>query len=160
MVADWWKRDGRVVMGNVALVAPAGTVTVAGTAAACGLLLDRITAVPPAGAGGQGDRAGGRRPPGTLVGFSASDGDRHERRRRRGRRGRASGSGAGAGTAPTVTEKARGRRPALRVGQPQRPGRRCPRRSGCRRRGRRGRWRRPGSASCPGGSAPAVTDQL
>src|SRR5258708_36339428 len=36
---------------NVALVAPAGIVTLAGTAAAAGLLLESVTCAPPAGAG-------------------------------------------------------------------------------------------------------------
>ena len=41
---------GAVVTGNVALVAPAATVTLAGTVAADVLLLVRVTAAPPAGA--------------------------------------------------------------------------------------------------------------
>jgi hypothetical protein len=36
---------------KVALVAPAGTVTLAGTVATAVLLLDRVTTVPPDGAG-------------------------------------------------------------------------------------------------------------
>jgi hypothetical protein len=40
-----------VVTGNVALVAPAGTVTLPGTEATDDLLLDSVTTAPPAGAG-------------------------------------------------------------------------------------------------------------
>ena len=39
-----------VVIGNVALVDPAGTVTVAGTEATAGWLLERATTAPPAAA--------------------------------------------------------------------------------------------------------------
>src|SRR5690349_14378081 len=42
---------GRVVTTKVALLAPAGTVTVAGTPAAAGLLLARVTSSPPGPAG-------------------------------------------------------------------------------------------------------------
>ena len=42
---------GAVVMGNVADIAPAGTVAFAGTAALLGLLLLRVTPIPLAGAG-------------------------------------------------------------------------------------------------------------
>ena len=42
---------GLVVMGNVALVAPAATVTLAGAWAAAVLLFESVTAAPPAGAG-------------------------------------------------------------------------------------------------------------
>lgn len=42
---------GKVVMGNEALVAPAATVTDAGTATAPGRPLPRLTPTPPAGAG-------------------------------------------------------------------------------------------------------------
>ena len=61
-----------VLTVNVALLAPAVTVTLAGTAAAVVLSLDRETAAPPLGAGPlrltvpvDGD------PPVTLVAFSA-----------------------------------------------------------------------------------------
>ena len=40
-----------VLIGKVALVAPAATVTLGGTAAAAGLPLDNVTTAPPAGAG-------------------------------------------------------------------------------------------------------------
>ena len=65
---------GREVTVNVALVAPAGMVTLAGTVATAVLLLERETRAPPLGAGPlnvtlpvEGD------PPLTLVGFSASE---------------------------------------------------------------------------------------
>src|SRR3989442_12673421 len=50
MVADVDAVTALVVTVNVALVAPAGTVTLAGTVAA-ELLLDSVTCAPPAGAG-------------------------------------------------------------------------------------------------------------
>ena len=40
-----------VVTLNVMLVAPAATVTLAGTVAAVGLVFDRVTTAPPVGAG-------------------------------------------------------------------------------------------------------------
>ena len=61
-----------VLTVNVALLAPAATVTLAGTVAVDVLLLERETVAPPAGAGPlsvtvpvEGD------PPVTLIGFSA-----------------------------------------------------------------------------------------
>ena len=63
-----------VLTVNVALLAPAATVTVAGTVAVDVLLLERETTAPPMGAGPlsvtvpvEGD------PPVTLVGFSVSE---------------------------------------------------------------------------------------
>jgi hypothetical protein len=63
-----------VVTVNVALVAPAGMVTLAGTVATTVLLLVRVTTAPPVSAGPlsmtlpmEGD------PPLTLVGFSVSE---------------------------------------------------------------------------------------
>src|SRR3989442_9825610 len=63
-----------VVTVNVALVRPAGTVTLptAGTLAAAGLLLERVTTTPPAGAAAlRVTVATEELPPTTLVGFSA-----------------------------------------------------------------------------------------
>jgi hypothetical protein len=64
----------KVVTGKAAVVAPAGTVTLAGTVAAAVLLLLRETTAPPVRAGPlsvtlpvDGD------PPLTLVGFSVSE---------------------------------------------------------------------------------------
>src|SRR5258708_39148048 len=62
-----------VVRVNVALVAPAATVTLPGTWAASVLLLESATCAPPVGAGplsvtGPADEF----PPTTLVGFSVS----------------------------------------------------------------------------------------
>ena len=63
-----------VLTVNVALLAPAATVTVAGTVAVDVLLLERETTAPPVGAGplsitvpAEGD------PPVALVGFSVSE---------------------------------------------------------------------------------------
>jgi len=63
-----------VLTVNVALLAPAATVTLAGTVAAAVLSLESDTAAPPMGAGPlsvtvpvEGD------PPVTLIGFSATD---------------------------------------------------------------------------------------
>ena len=74
MVTEVEAGTARVVTVNVALVAPVGTVTLAGTVATAVLLLERETMAPPVGAGPlsvtlpvEGD------PPLTLVGFSASE---------------------------------------------------------------------------------------
>jgi len=68
-------RTADVLTVNVALVAPAGTVTLEGTLAAAALSLARATCAPPAGAGPLRvtvpveDCA----PPTTLVGFRVSE---------------------------------------------------------------------------------------
>src|ERR1700716_16842 len=63
-----------VFTGNVALVAPAGTVTLEGTLAAP-LLLESMTCAPPAGAGPLSVTAPveDSTPPTTLVGFRVSE---------------------------------------------------------------------------------------
>src|SRR5919108_3358931 len=64
-----------VVTTKLALLAPAGTVTLAGTAATLGLLLERETTAPPVGAGPLRVTVPVEDcvPPVTLVGFSVSD---------------------------------------------------------------------------------------
>src|SRR3989441_9124137 len=72
MVAEVDAVTALVVTVNVTLVAPTGTVTLAGTVAA-ELLLDSVTCAPPAGAGPPRVTVpGGLLPPVTLVGLSAS----------------------------------------------------------------------------------------
>lgn len=64
---------GNVVTVKVALVVPAGTVTLAGTLAAAGRLLDSATIVPPAGAAlGTVTVPVAGFPPGTLVGLTVN----------------------------------------------------------------------------------------
>src|SRR4051794_32684288 len=96
-------------MGNVALVAPSGTVTVGGTVATVGLLLARITAVPPAGAGAATVTVPVEVvPPGTVVGLSEKPTIDWKTGAGVGVGvGVGVGSGVGAGTGATVTEKAR-----------------------------------------------------
>src|SRR5437879_4998738 len=63
-----------VLTVKVALVAPAGTVTLEGTVAAAVLLLESVTCAPPAGAGPLSVTVPVEEfPPATLVGFSASE---------------------------------------------------------------------------------------
>jgi hypothetical protein len=64
----------RVVIGNVALVAPEATVTLAGTVAAAVLLLVSVTTAPEAGAAALNFTVPcDGFPPTTLVGFSVRD---------------------------------------------------------------------------------------
>src|SRR2546425_195378 len=63
-----------VLTVKVVLVAPAGTVTLEGTLAAAGLLLERATCAPPVGAGPLSVTVPVEEfPPVTLVGFSESE---------------------------------------------------------------------------------------
>jgi len=63
-----------VLTVKVALVAPAGTVTLEGTVAAAVLLLESATCAPPAGAGPLNVTVPVEEfPPATLVGFSPSE---------------------------------------------------------------------------------------
>ncbi len=63
-----------VVMEKVALVVPAGTVTLAGAVATAVLLLESVTTAPPLGAGALRVTVPWEEfPPTTLVGFRASD---------------------------------------------------------------------------------------
>jgi hypothetical protein len=63
-----------VLTVNVAVVAPAATVTLDGTVAAAVLLLESATVAPPAGAGPLNATVPVEGvPPMTLVGFSVSD---------------------------------------------------------------------------------------
>src|SRR6266404_3913728 len=73
MLAEVVKRTGDVFTRKVALVAPAGTVTLEGTRAAVVLLLESVTIAPPAGAAPLKVTVPVEEfPPVTLVGFSES----------------------------------------------------------------------------------------
>ena len=75
MVTEVDAATALVVTVKVALVAPAGTVTLEGTLAAAILLLESVTWAPPAGAGPLRITVPVEdcTPPTTLVGFSASE---------------------------------------------------------------------------------------
>src|SRR3989442_6408550 len=74
MVAEVDAATALVVIVNVVLVAPAGTVTLAGTVAAAVLLLDSVTCAP-AGAGpSRGAGPVEVLPPPTVVGARAREG--------------------------------------------------------------------------------------
>ena len=72
MVAVCFVVTALVVIGNVALVAPAGTVTLAGTAAAA-KLLESATVAPPAGAPLSVTVPCEPAPPVTVDGFTIKD---------------------------------------------------------------------------------------
>ena len=62
------------MIGNVALVAPAGTMTLAGTLAVSGSMLDKLTATPPTGAALASLTVPvAVAPPTTLVGATVND---------------------------------------------------------------------------------------
>ena len=75
MLTEVEKRTIEVCTVKVALVAPAGTVTLEGTLATAVLLLESVTWAPPAGAGPLRVTVPVEdcKPPTTLVGFSVSD---------------------------------------------------------------------------------------
>jgi hypothetical protein len=72
IVAEVEAATAVVVTLNVMLVAPAATVTLAGTVAAVGLVFDRVTTAPPVGAGPFKVTVPVEElPPNTLAGFMA-----------------------------------------------------------------------------------------
>ena len=74
MVTTVEEPTGVVLTVKVALVLPAGTVTLAGTVAAPVLLLDKLTTAPPLGAGALSVTVPVEElPPVTLVGLRLSD---------------------------------------------------------------------------------------
>jgi hypothetical protein len=74
MVTDVLLATGVVATVNVAVVAPAATVTLAGTCAAAVLLLDRATTAPPVGAGALNVTVPvDELPPVTDVGFKLTE---------------------------------------------------------------------------------------
>ena len=74
MVAEVDAVTALVVTVNVTLVAPTGTVTLAGTVAAAVLSLDSVTCAPPAGAGPFSVTVPVELlPPVTVVGFTPSE---------------------------------------------------------------------------------------
>src|SRR5437867_9781758 len=74
MVTTVEEPTGVVLTVKVALVLPAGTVTLAGTVAAPVLLLDKLTTAPPLGAGPLSVTVPVEElPPVTLVGLRLSD---------------------------------------------------------------------------------------
>ena len=76
LAASWTvvPAEGNVVTVKVALVAPAPTVTLAGTVAAPGRLLVRVTTVPPAGAAlASATVPVAGVPPVTLAGLTVND---------------------------------------------------------------------------------------
>ena len=74
MLTEVEKRTIEVCTVKVALVAPAGTVTLEGTLATAVLLLESVTCAPPVGAGPLSVTVPVEEfPPVTLVGFSESE---------------------------------------------------------------------------------------
>src|SRR5207302_10157274 len=74
MVTAVWLETAVVATGNLALLAPAGTVTLAGTVATDVLLLDSVTTAPPLGTAPLSvTRPVDGTPPLTLVGVSVSE---------------------------------------------------------------------------------------